>query len=906
VVTNDYNGCIISRTSNQARVNVYNASVGTLSLAGTTVCYDEPATLTVSASGNNGTLTYQWATGGSNISGATNSSYTTPNLTTATDYTAYVTATISTPVTCTVTGSVTATVNVAGPYTRRDTIEICDCQLPYTYTITKGSDVWTETWTASDYLTNPTRSHNFHTSAGCDSTVYLTLKTWDAAHETATACTNISRFNSNEVHTGTNLTAVRDYDGNTYKVVQIGNQCWLKENLRSTHFADGRALEAVFDNSQANRSDIYYALSNSSATIYSTGPCDGGLTFDQHTTKYGLLYNWYTAMGTSTPGYNMHNVQGICPDGWHLPDTTEWHTLEAAIGITEIHPQTDGFIGNTAVQLSTGCEWKETNIPNAIGNYHTLNRNASGFSARPAGCFLDVEHTIDGHHYPANTFAYTGIWCFFWSSTRYYVEGSAPQYTGKAAYNYDLHYDQAGISRDVNKEDYKIGRSVRCVRDAASLKVRIDDAASPSATTARIDANVWDLGETACTERGVCWSTSPNPTIADNRQASGSGLGTYTVNITGLTAGEFYYVRAYARDGEGYVYSNEITLPIAPPTVITANVTNQTNTTAKLHGNIANVGAPSCEAGICLGTSANPTIADAYQHVTVSANGDYSFVFSGLTQGQTYHYRAYASNVHGESYGEDVTFVANPCNNLSTISDVESNTYEVVAIGSQCWTQRSMHTTHYADGTAITLGSPYYSGTTYNLSNYLKSTTTAYYYTPYTNNDVVPPGGDQPTRVAAWGYLYNWAAATRNGTDPQGICPDGWHIPTGSEWDVLDTYAKTNHGCPNNGSSAGAAKSLCATTSWERTSPYPVSNVDCSPGKNQSGNNAAHFTAYPAGIYNPDKGYVLDSYDLEGRFVNFWSYDVYYYTAMGYKTPNLDKSTNAYKEFGFSVRCVKD
>ena len=96
VVTNDYNGCIISRTSNQARVNVYNASVGTLSLAGTTVCYDEPATLTVSASGNNGTLTYQWATGGSDISGATNSSYTTPNLTAATDYTAYVTATINT------------------------------------------------------------------------------------------------------------------------------------------------------------------------------------------------------------------------------------------------------------------------------------------------------------------------------------------------------------------------------------------------------------------------------------------------------------------------------------------------------------------------------------------------------------------------------------------------------------------------------------------------------------------------------------------------------------------------------------------------------------------------------------------------------------------------------------------
>ena len=220
-----------------------------------------------------------------------------------------------------------------------------------------------------------------------------------------------------------------------------------------------------------------------------------------------------------------------------------------------------------------------------------------------------------------------------------------------------------------------------------------------------------------------------------------------------------------------------------------------------------------------------------------------------------------------------------------------------------------MHTTQYADGTAIELGSPYYSGTTVHNSNNLYSTTTAYYYTPYTNNDATPSGSDRPTRVQAWGYLYNWAAATRGGTDPQGICPDGWHIPTGSEWDALDTYAKANYGCASTyegHANTGAAKSLCATTSWERTSPYPVSNVDCSPGKNQSGNDAAQFTAYPAGIYKPDKGYVLDSYDLEGRFVNFWSYDVYYYTAMGYKTPNLDKSTNAYKDFGFSVRCVKD
>ena len=900
VVTNTYNGCTISQSEN-VTVNVYTPSTGTLTLPGTSVCYNNNTTLTVTASGNNGTLSYQWSTGGSDISGETSSSYTTPNLTAATNYTVYVTATITSPITCTATSNVTATVNVAGPYTTSDTIEICNCQLPYTFTITKGSDTWTETWTTENYLTNPTRSHNFHTQFGCDSTVYLTLKTWDAAHETPTVCSNINRFNTNEQHTGTNLTAVSDYDGNSYKVVQIGNQCWLKENLRSTHFADGRALTAVYSNSQGNRDDIYYALSNPSATIYSTGPCDAALTFDQHTAKYGLLYNWYTAMGTNTPDFDMHNVQGICPNGWHLPDTTEWHTLEASIGITDVHPANDAFIGNNAVALSTGCEWKETSIPNAIGDYHALNRNASGFSARPAGCFLDQPHTIDGHNYPANTFAYTGIWCFFWSSTRYYVEGTAPQYTGKAAYNYDLHYDQAGISRDVNKEDYLIGRSVRCVRDAASLKVRIDNATSTSTTTAQIIANVWDMGETACDERGVCWSTSPNPTVTDSHLANGNGMGTYTTNITGLIDGVTYYVRAYAHDAEGYVYSNEITLPIEPPTVLTADVTNQTSTSAKLHGNITNVGSSSCEAGICVGTSANPTTADTYQHITVSATGDYSIVFSGLTPGQTYHYRAYASNASGDSYGADATFVADVCNGLATISDVESNTYAVVAIGTQCWTRTSMHATQYADGTAIAFGSPYYSGTSVVNGNILYSSTTGYYYTPYNNNDKTPPAStERSDRIQIWGYLYNWAAATRGGTDPQGICPDGWHIPTGAEWDVLDSYAISNYGC-----SGGSVRALCSSDSW---SGSPAATLACAPGYNQSQNNSTQFTAYPAGIYNPTKGYVLDGYDTSGRFVNFWSYNGYEYTAMGYNTVAMDKHNGLsdYKRYAFSVRCVKD
>lgn len=891
VVTNDYNGCIISRTSNQARVNVYNASVGTLSLAGTTVCYDGPATLTVSASGNNGTLTYQWATGGSDISGATNSSYTTPNLTAATDYTAYVTATINTPVTCTATGNVTATVNVYGPYDVYDTVKVCDCQFPFSLPLGDWTPKWTDATTPAK-----TQNHTYTSSTGCDSVVHITLELWDSQNETATTC-NVSNIRSNEVGSAGALSELVDVEGHHYKVVQIGNQCWMKENLRVKYFSDGRPLTAVNNVSFGNRADIYYSKSGD---ISSRGVCeqDTPLSLTDYQTRYGLMYNWYTAMDNANPDYDMHNVQGICPTGWHLPDTTEWQTLERNIGFAGQHnDEAHVFVGHEAIKLVTGCEWEGSNTPGSPGDYDALGRNATHFSARPAGCFLDhnadVETSLGTIHYDANTFAYVGNWAFFWSCTRY-KKGTHP--AGKAAYNYDISFDRAGIARDINGEDYLIGRSVRCIRDVSTLKVRIENAINTSATEATITADVWDLGSTACDERGVCWSTSHNPTIADNHTQNGTGSGTYTANITGMTAGTTYYVRAYAHDGDGYVYSDEITLPITAPVVVTTTVTKQSNTKATLSGDITTLGDVSCVAGICLSTSANPTIADTYQSITVTSTGEYSIDFTGLTAGTTYHYRAYAHNTSGYAYGADATFVAAPCNGLATISDIQGNDYEVVAIGSQCWTQRSMHTTKYADGTDIDFGSPYYSGTDVDNGNNHYSTSTGYYYTPYNNNDATS-STTADELIQKYGYLYNWKAATKgeSGDNVQGVCPDGWHVPTSTEWNSLKSYASQHWGCSASGTNHDA-KALSSTELWASSS------TACTPGNNRAQNNVSGFNAYPAGIYNPNQGYVLHT-----QFVNFWTSTYEYYTAIGYQTQDMGVNTTGdWQKFAFYVRCVKD
>jgi len=178
-------------------------------------------------------------------------------------------------------------------------------------------------------------------------------------------------------------------------------------------------------------------------------------------------------------------------------------------------------------------------------------------------------------------------------------------------------------------------------------------------STATGGGNVTSDGGTPVTARGVCWSTSANPTLSNSYTTNGTGTGSFTSNMTGLTANTLYYVRAYATNISGTSYGSQIsftTLPYPLPTVTTSTISNITQTTATGGGNVtSDGGTPVTARGVCWSTSANPTLSNSYTN-DGTGTGSYASNMTGLTANTLYYVRAYATNISGTSYGSQVTF----------------------------------------------------------------------------------------------------------------------------------------------------------------------------------------------------------------------------------------------------------
>ena len=169
---------------------------------------------------------------------------------------------------------------------------------------------------------------------------------------------------------------------------------------------------------------------------------------------------------------------------------------------------------------------------------------------------------------------------------------------------------------------------------------------------------VTDNGGLDVTARGVCWSTSPNPTVADSHTTNGSGTGSFSSSITGLNISTTYYVRAYATTSAGTGYGEQLSFTTRNgiPTVTTTDVTNIGPTWAYSGGTITDDGGLTITAkGVCWSVSPYPTLADSH---TSDGNGTSNFTSSvtGLSLNTTYYVRAYATNSIVTVYGNQISF----------------------------------------------------------------------------------------------------------------------------------------------------------------------------------------------------------------------------------------------------------
>lgn len=181
---------------------------------------------------------------------------------------------------------------------------------------------------------------------------------------------------------------------------------------------------------------------------------------------------------------------------------------------------------------------------------------------------------------------------------------------------------------------------------------------SITATGARAAGTVLSDGGAAVTERGVCWSTSGQPTISDYKANDGSsGTGSFTTNITGLTSNVTYYVRAYALNsaGVGYGEVRSFTASATSQDAVTRAATGIHTTVAILHAWVdGNNQSTSVSFEYGTNTAYGQTIAASPS--TVTAADSVSASLSGLTPFTFYHYRVKITNVYGTAYGADMTF----------------------------------------------------------------------------------------------------------------------------------------------------------------------------------------------------------------------------------------------------------
>lgn len=216
----------------------------------------------------------------------------------------------------------------------------------------------------------------------------------------------------------------------------------------------------------------------------------------------------------------------------------------------------------------------------------------------------------------------------------------------------------------IQNGEYMYGNTVVVGTAQQNAEISTSAVTQIGATTATFNASILNAGAPSYTERGFCYGTRGEPTVADNRKiVSGYGTGAFSLSVSGLAYPVTYYVRAYLIQSGETVYGNTVTFTstYVPVSVTTSAATKVTDNSARLNGVISNAGEPRyTQRGFCYSKySYSPTISDDKISETNYLQGNYYKDITGLESGQPYYVRAFAIQDGKPVYGNTVLFTTN-------------------------------------------------------------------------------------------------------------------------------------------------------------------------------------------------------------------------------------------------------
>jgi uncharacterized protein (TIGR02145 family) len=338
-----------------------------------------------------------------------------------------------------------------------------------------------------------------------------------------------------------------------------------------------------------------------------------------------------------------------------------------------------------------------------------------------------------------------------------------------------------------------------------------------------------DLGESGVEQYGFAWSTVLDPDNTGNQYLQIDKTpekGEFTAPVSGLAPETKYYLWAYASpEDQTRIYGDPVSfttsvIPADLPEVLTGVMVNITPHAAEIEYNVLSDGGSTVtERGVCWNMDANPTIDQAHTN-DGSGTGLYTTVLGDLTPATAYVVRAYAKNIAGVAYGEQVGF-STP-NEFGELHDErDGRVYATILIGEQNWMAQNLNYGNLIDGTVAMSDDQI-------INKYC-----------YEDNAEI---GDIYGGLYTWGEMMNYNLET-----VQGICPDGWHVPSEDDWRQLELHL----GMSENdlleggwrGEGLGGKLKVPGTEYWDEP--------------NTSANNETGFSALGAGMGNTSGNFFV-------------------------------------------------